>query len=143
MSVISELLQEQYEKSEAYANAQTRLLNATRKGSTIATETTSLSTIDDRSERKAIIYSDAITSLYNAREEVRSNFRQLLKNDEIKYKYPEHIALSRRIVLTIANNPSWHFNGIPSGGGHDLIQTNTVAIAALKASITRILEEIS
>ncbi|MGK3745360.1 MAG: hypothetical protein ACI90V_012221, partial [Bacillariaceae sp.] len=54
--------------------------------------------------------------------------------------------LSRRVIETISNNPSWYSNGLPkptdnnNNNNNNSLQTNTIAIAALKASIARIRE---
>ena len=61
------------------------------------------------------------------------------------------MGLGERVVGTIASSLSWHANGLPApnrggvgGNGDDTImeglKSNTVAIAALKASVARIRE---
>ena len=56
-----------------------------------------------------------------------------------------HINLSKRVIKTISYNPSLYSNGLPkpTDDNHNTtnsLQTNTIAIAALKASIASIRE---
>jgi uncharacterized protein (UPF0335 family) len=74
-----------------------------------------------------------------------------------RYYTKNHINLSRRVIETISNNPAWYTNGLPkpttsssssssidnnnnNNNSNNSLQTNTIAIAALKASIARIRE---
>eukprot|EP00536_Pseudo-nitzschia_multiseries_P003567 jgi/Psemu1/8118/gm1.8118_g len=98
-----------------------------------------------------------VERLEAARTRVRSNFLRLLNDPSaVVAKHPglrRHLALSERVVGTIASNgSSWHANGLPappsigSGGSSnnnnnplaESLRSNTVAIAALKASVARI-----
>ena len=58
--------------------------------------------------------------------------------------YSDHIEISKRVIDTVTNNPTWHANGLPdtSGSSARWLQTNTVALASLKASIENISREI-
>jgi hypothetical protein len=123
---ISNLLQDQYTFTEEYANSQSRLLNASM--------TSSASTADtDDDEIKS-----ALNDLTTYRNRVRSNLVQLHQG-EFYELYPAHVALSQRVIKTIASNPSWHPNGLYSHV-KSILETNTVALATLKASIDRINE---
>ena len=121
-----ELLDEQYTLTENYANAQTKLLNLTRTH--VGSTTTRLDSGD---------IAMAGSGLYNAREQVRSNFECIQNHPSIAVRYPEHIALTRRVLQTISRNPTWAEIGIPIGN-LDSIQTYTVALATLKASIAQV-----
>ena len=117
---LKEILEEQYTVTENFANAQSRLLNASM---------TKSSEDEIRS---------ALASMNKAKRSVRSCMQQLQEEDSLR-AYPTHVSLSNRVVQTISKNPSWHSNGIPSHATN-ILETNTVALATLKASITRILE---
>jgi hypothetical protein len=123
---ISKLLQEQYTFTEEYANSQSRLLNASMTSSASAADT-------DDDEIKS-----ALNDLNTYRNRVRSNLERLHQGDFHKL-YPAHVALSQRVIQTIASNPSWHPNGLHSHV-KSILETNTVALATLKASIDRINE---
>ena len=117
---LKEILEEQYTVTEDFANAQSRLLNASM---------TKSSEDEIRS---------ALASMNKARRSVRSCMQLLQEEDSLR-AYSTHVSLSNRVVQTISKNPSWHSNGIPSHATN-ILETNTVALATLKASITRILE---
>jgi hypothetical protein len=121
---ITQVLKEQYTLVEKYANAQSRLWNATMASSS--------SSPDDQ-------VPIVVDNLDTCRCRVRSNLERLQQQEEIQLRYPEHVALSHRVLQTIAGNPSWHPNGIPSHTKNAL-EVNTVALATLKASIARICE---
>ncbi len=119
----SQILKEQYTLAKEYANAQSRLLNATIVN-------------DDRQ------IALALKDLDSCRSRVRSNLLQQ-QEEEIPSSYPQHAALSQRVLQTIANNPSWHANGIPSYSQNNAtLEINTVALASLKASISNICESL-
>jgi hypothetical protein len=126
---ISQVLKEQYSLAEEYANAQSRLLNAT---------------IGNDSRQIAL----ALKDLDSCRSRVRSNLlqqqQQQQQQQEISSRlYPQHVALSHRVLQTIANNPSWHANGIPSYSQNNAtLEINTVALASLKASISNICDSL-
>ena len=106
------------------------------------------------SDDDAII--NAIERLDKARKNVRSNLKDLQEqeiqiqnnnnNSLQQQRYSmNHINLSKRVIKTISYNPSWYSNGLPKPNTDDnhntnSLQTNTIAIAALKASIATIRE---
>ena len=124
-STTLDLLKEQCNLLEEYANAQSRLLNVVI--------VTSSSSIDDDK------ISSFLEDLDDCRCRVRSNWKLLQAQDEIQLKYPSHITLSSRVLQTIAKNPSWHTNGI-SRETKSALEANTVALAAVKASVALICE---
>jgi TolA-binding protein len=154
------LLEEQYAVVEEYANAQTFMLNATTKTTTkTATATSRLSSSSSSSsDDDAVI--NAIERLDKARINVRSNLKDLQEhiiqiqnqiqnnnnnnnNNNEQQRYTNHINLSKRVIETISYNPSWYSNGLPkppTDNNTNSLQTNTIAIAALKASIATIRE---
>ena len=150
------LREEQYAVVEEYANAQTFLLNATTTTTKTksATSRLSSSSLSSSSDDDAII--NAIERLDRARNNVRSNLKDLQEqeiqiqnnnNNSIQQqRYSmNHINLSKRVIKTISYNPSWYSNGLPKPtddnyNNTNSLQTNTVAIAALKASIATIRE---
>ena len=153
------LREEQYAVVEEYANAQTFLLNATttKTKTKSATSRLSSSSLSSSSDDDAII--NAIERLDRARNNVRSNLKDLQEqeiqiqnnnNNSIQQqRYSmNHINLSKRVIKTISFNPSWYSNGLPkpTDDNHNntittnSLQTNTIAIAALKASIATIRE---
>jgi hypothetical protein len=135
---LSQLLDEQYAKTEAYTNAQILLFNVTVHPVSPSSDSDWDGT-NDRQHHDAI--ASAVENLHNVREQVRSNLHSLQTNIDLQQRYPDHLALSRRILRTISHNPSWNSNGISSTGtSQDLLQINTVAMAALKASIANIIE---
>ena len=122
---VPQFLKEQYSLVEEYANAQSRLWNAAMSSSS--------------SNRDVV--ADNVEYLDTCRCRVRSNFQQLLLLEEIQLKYPQHVDLSRRVIHSIASNPSWHPNGIPTSHAKvNTLEVNTVALVALKVSISRICE---
>lgn len=125
--LLMELLEEQYALTENFANAQTRLFNSTRaqQGST--------------TQWDAKEVAKAVSGLHKAKTQVRSNFECILNDRAVAERYPEHIALSRRVLQTISRNPMWTSIGTSSGSGNlDSFQANTVALATLNASIARL-----
>ena len=148
----SGLLDEQYALIEEYANAQTFLYNA------ITTTTSRTTSRRTKGQGPSLVGDDstikALERLDEAKTNVRSNFMNIRDYDDTDIKerhwHSGHINISRRVIETISNNPcSWHANGLPTavgnnngGGGiaNEGLKTNTVAIAALKASIARIRE---
>ena len=144
------LREEQYAVVEEYANAQTFLLNATTTTTKTKTKLSSSSSLSD----DAII--NAIERLDKARNNVRSNLKDLQEqeiqiqnnndNNIEQQRYSmNHINLSKRVIKTISYNPSWYSNGLPKPTDDNYnttnsLQTNTIAIAALKASIATIRE---
>jgi hypothetical protein len=125
MTIVSQLLKEQYDLVEEYANAQSRLLNATIVSSPSSGD-------DDQ-------LSGALENLHSCRCRVRTTMDQLQRDDEIRQRHSAHVTLSRRVIQTIAQNPSYYSNGIP-GHTKSTLEANTVALATLKASISRICE---
>ncbi|CAJ1966573.1 unnamed protein product [Cylindrotheca closterium] len=125
---IVELLQLQYDAMERFANAQARLLNVS---STHAASTVAESSAEDME--------DALSSINKVRNRLRSNLKQLEQDEKFCKLHPKHLALSQRVAQTIASNPSWHTNGLPSHTT-GITETNTVALATLRASIERINE---
>ena len=150
------LREEQYAVVEEYANAQTFLLNATttKTKTKSATSRLSSSSLSSSSDDDAII--NAIERLDKARKNVRSNLKDLQEqeiqiqnnnnNSLQQQRYSmNHINLSKRVIKTISYNPSWYSNGLPKPTDDNYnttnsLQTNTIAIAALKASIAAIRE---
>ena len=146
------LREEQYAVVEEYANAQTFLLNATT--TTTKPKTRSATSRLSSSSDDAII--NAIERLDKARKNVRSNLKDLQEqeiqiqnnnnNSLQQQRYSmNHINLSKRVIKTISYNPSWYSNGLPKPTDDNYnttnsLQTNTIAIAALKASIAAIRE---
>lgn len=126
MSQLSSLLEEQYAATEAFANAQSRLLNAV------------LDTTTKQPKRAEAVHA-ASSGHYDKRERLRSVYAKLRNNEEMKVRYKEHIELSQRVIETIAMNPSWDEFDFPSHT-RGILETNTVALACLKASIARIKE---
>jgi uncharacterized protein (UPF0335 family) len=164
-------LEEQYSFVEEYANAQTFMLNATITTTTTTTasrlSSSSSSSLPSSSSSSDEAVINAIERLDKARSNVRSNMKDLQEQEEIqnqnhqiqnstkgyqqqqnhqRYYTKNHINLSRRVIETISNNPSWYSNGLPkptdnnNNNSNNSLQTNTIAIAALKASIARIRE---
>jgi len=123
---ISELLDEQYNNVEDYANSQSRLVNAFLKRNTMETE-------------EGIDVAMAMEQQDTSRQRIQGNFRRLFEIPEFHTKYKPHMDLSYRVVQTISNNPTWHPMGIPSHVD-GILQSNTVALACLRASITKIKE---
>ena len=113
---------------EDFANAQSRLLNATMAASS--------SVPSDSSSVQ-----DAVREMVKCRDSVRSFLEQVEQDELINARYPEHISLTRKVIRTIHSNPAWHSNGVPNSTG-DILATNTVALAALRASTSRICEQL-
>ena len=121
---ISDLLQAQYDAAEAYANAQIRLSNAFIQRS-------SSSTSEDLRQ--------ALEQWDSCRQAVQANMKLILAEDEFCARHAAHLELSHRVVETIARNPSWGSMGLPSHTA-GILEENTVALAALRASIGRVNE---
>lgn len=136
MSSLPRLLEEQYSCTERYANAQTALFNAVTTSSQRSSSPTPHPVDDDDDN-----VGRAVKKLGEARCRVRSNWADIQRHPVVKKQYPNHVALSQRVLRTIASNPSWHANGLPTLNlTQSHLQTNTVALASLKASIVGILE---
>ena len=120
------LLDEHYQATQAYANAQTGLLNAV------------LDTTTPQPQRSDALQK-ASTSLCDKREVLRSIFSKLQAHPELLLRHKSHIGVSRRVMQTISRNPSWNQFDLPSHTT-GILEINTVALASLNASIARIKE---
>ena len=134
-----ELLDEQYAMVEEYANAQTLLFNA----ATSPTTKTAMNAgeFDDFTPSKSPTVV-ALKRLEEIKWKLRYNFQDL-QDASISELQAKHLALSERVVTTIYRNPAWHANGLPNDAGRNdfsqsALEANTVAIAALNASIARL-----
>ena len=118
-----ELLDDQYRLTEKYVNCQTLLFNTTivQQGSRA-------------NDGNAPDVGKAVSAVHHAKYQVRSNFESIQNNAAIVKRYPEHIALTRRVLRSISNNPLWTTLGIPNGNSVSS-ETHVVALATLKASI--------
>ena len=137
---LAELLEEQYQVTEAFANAQTRLWNATtREKSSNEHGNSSRSNPSVASSNTSP--AAAVQAHARSRQDVRNNLQAL--QYKLDGRHPQHLDLSRRVVKTIANNPSWHANGIPCIGADaaSMLRANTVAMASLKASMVAVLQQ--
>lgn len=138
-----ELLDQQYALVEAYANAQTLLFNASANPNSAVLKQEDDNTFDEFSSLQQPIVA-ALERLEEAKWKLRSNFRDLHSHTTTKQQLrSQHLGLSERVIATIAKNPSWHLNGLPDDAGRNnfaqsALEANTVAIAALNASIARI-----
>ena len=140
-----ELLDEQYIKVEAYANAQTRLYNASTTAKNANANGSSLGSFDDDDAEEELSSSPiirALERLEDAKWNLRSNLENL-REASLSRMHSRHLELSGRVISTISTNPSWHANGLPDDAGRNTfsrqaLEANTVAIAALNASIARI-----
>lgn len=138
-----ELLDEQYAKVEEYANAQTLLYDASTTAKNAKSKGSSLGSFDDEEEESSsspIIR--ALERLEDAKWNLRSNLENL-REACLSKMHSRHLELSGRVISTIYTNPSWHANGLPNDAGKNsfsrkALEANTVAIAALNASIARI-----
>ena len=162
--LVGQLLEEQCELVEDYANAQTVLYNAITTNKT-RHNTTQGGSMSTTTATGGILRS--LERLDETRTKVRSNFLRLreettttttntantvLERQQQQHRHyydnmmDRHMGLSERVVGTISSSISWHANGLPApnSGGDDTIleglQSNTVAIAALRASVARIRE---
>ena len=131
--LLNALLEEQYRSAEAYANAQSRLYNAASWRGTGAGGSG-----DDDYDDDGLVA--AAEDLARRREGVRSNLVLLKRHQQQRRDdhLEAHLSLSGRVAETLFSNPSWHRNGIPSSRAS--METSTVALASLKASIARVLE---
>ena len=138
-----ELLDQQYALVEEYANAQTLLYNASANPNSASSKRDDDSKLDEfsPSQPPTIV---ALERLEDVKWKLRSNLQHLHSRTTAKQQLRfQHLALSKRVISTIASNPAWHSNGLPNDAGRNnfaqsALQTNTVAIAALNASIARI-----
>ena len=126
-TTILELFEEQYSAVEEYANSQSRLVNAFLKKNSVETE-------------EAIDVVLVMEQQDTCRQRLQENLHKLLQVPEYHMtRYQSHVDLSCRVIQTIANNPRWTCMGIPSHVD-GILQSNTVALACLRASITKIKE---
>ena len=130
MTSYTDLLDEQYRCLEAFANAQSRLLNA----SSFTAKTTSRHRPDDEAEEEGNEVDQAVKHLMSCRQKVQHNLKRFMDDEQFCRKHNAHLDLSRRIIRTMAKNPSWDRVGIPSHL-NAVLETNTVALATLRASI--------
>lgn len=137
-----ELLDQQFALVEEYANAKTLLYNASTK---TESATSNPFTIDELGPSQPPIIV-ALERLEEVQRNLRANIQELTRlsaGGRQQQLRPNHLALSKRVITTIANNPAHHSNGLPNDAGRNnfaqkALEANTVAIAALKASIARI-----
>jgi hypothetical protein len=140
---LTELLEEQYDVTEAYANAQTLLWNVTQKQQQKRNGIPS-DTHDDFIWNGSSLVHTAAKRHYDALRHVQDHFQQL--QQYASETYPQHLALTMRVLQTLAHNPcSWQSNGIPVQSSVNHASTTTanatVAMAALKASIFQVMQE--
>jgi len=134
-----ELLDQQYALVEEYANAKTLLYNASAK---TESATNNPATFDELGPSQPPIIV-ALEMLEDVQRNLRSNTQELTRLSGGRKLRSNHLALSERVITTIANNPGHHSNGLPNDAGRNnfaqkALEANTVAIAAMKASIARI-----
>lgn len=124
------LLQEQAEVCQEYCNAQTLLHN---------------SLLDSRNGRSHIIHQQILVQvsqdLSESIENVQENLRKLsalsLADRNKQKDLKEHVVRSKRVLQTIFDNGGkLHPIGIPIN--KDNIETKTVALATLRASIAQV-----
>jgi len=133
MTALTDLLDEQYRWMEAFANAQSRLLNA----SSFTVKTPSRTRHE---EEEGIEVDQAVNHLISCRQKVQQNLKRFMADEQFCKKHRAHLDLSLRIVRTISKNPSWDGMGIPSHT-NEVLETNTVALASLRASICLIKDQ--
>jgi hypothetical protein len=124
MTTIEELLEQQYEYIEEYANSQTRLLNASMKN---------ISVISEESQDLSL----AVELHESCRRKIQSNWKRLIADRDFCTRHGPHLDLSKRVIQTVAKNPSWGCIGLPSHSDGAL-ESNTIALASLRASMMRI-----
>jgi hypothetical protein len=129
MTALLALLDEQYVCLEAFANAQSRLLNGFSARAHPLRE----------DEERSVEVEDAVERIDSCRQKVQQNLQRLMADEEFSKKHKSHVDLSLRVVRTIARNPSWGAMGIPSHAT-GVLETNTVALASIRASISIIKE---
>lgn len=126
MTTIGELLDDQYACVEAYANSQSRLLNASMKNIPLGSE-------------ESHELSRAVELHECCRIKVQSSWMRMHANSDFCRRHLSHLDLSKRVIHTVAKNPSWGSIGLPSHT-NGVLESNTVALASLRASIARIKE---
>jgi hypothetical protein len=131
-SSLLQLLNSQYEHVESYCNAQTRLQNALTEGNR--------SKSDPHQLYQAKL-NQHVTSLQKTLGKVQSDLVELegynIKNERLQQLLDSHVERSKRVLTTIYRHGGiYHANGLPAG--KDSIEEKTVALSALKASITQI-----
>ena len=127
MTTFADLLDEQYRCLEAFANAQSRLLNA-------SSFTANTTTRRRSKEEDGMEVDQAVKHLISCRQKVQQNLKRFMADEQFCKKHKAHLDLSLRIIRTIAKNPTWDGMGIPSHT-NEVLENNTVALAALRASI--------
>lgn len=142
-----ELLEEQYALVKEYANTQTLLYNASANIKSTVSSPSDGAFHDENAPSKTPTI-EALERREEAKWKLRSNIQGLRRQSESsivssKQLWSNHLALSERVIISIANNPVWHSNGLPNDAGRNnfaekALEANTVAIAALNASIARI-----
>lgn len=146
-----ELLEEQYNVTEAYANAQTMLWNATQRQQNHSdTMVNHAAETGGNSLPSTTLISSSVQQHYDALREVQSNLQHLQQySDNNSNNHPgkvlqQHVALTKRVLQTLAHNPcTWQSNGLPRQHAtrEESISNATVAMATLKASIARTLSQ--
>lgn len=127
MDSIVEFLDDQYARLEAFANAQSRLLNS------------SMMKVSKDNDDYVAEVQQAVEKFESCRDKVQENLKAMKDNETFCERYNEHVDLCFRVASTIAKNPSWGALGIPSHSAGAL-ESNTVSLAALRASMTTIKE---
>ncbi|KAG7370349.1 hypothetical protein IV203_028095 [Nitzschia inconspicua] len=163
---LSDLLEEQYNVTEAYANAQTLLWNAINQripetGYNSSINNNDIISGDDYPDDPSRLTVIAVKRQYQALRNVQTN----LKQQELLHRHhqqhhnaiSQHLALSKRVLQTLSHSPClWQTNGIAlpqqQSTGLDAKATTataaaaasaTVALAVLKASIAQLLQVVS
>lgn len=120
------ILDELYESIEAFANAQSRQLNAYSNNITYESN-------------EATDVSSEIEYLESCRQKMQMVWGRIFRDEEMRRKYPSHLGLSARVIETVVKNPTWSAMGIPSHSD-GILESNTVALASLRASLAKIKE---
>jgi hypothetical protein len=124
MTTNGELLEQQYACVEEYANSQSRLLNASMKKISLGSE---------ESQELSL----AVEFHESCRRKLQSHWRRLIADSDFCTRHGDHLDLSQRVIQTVAKNPSWGCVGLPSHSD-GVLESNTVALASLRASMMRI-----
>ena len=144
---------------EAYCNAQIRLYNSSIADSVAESSVGTFRLGQLRTAQTSTTTSEpslAVAELFDAISLVRKDLKTLVdlahsSGDEHDVVIPDahicnsdllraHVDLSRRVIQTVRQNPSWHADGIPATSVD--VKTNMVALASLKASIARVCDSI-
>ena len=131
MTSLTHILNEQFEATQEYCNAQTALRNALQNDTAFSNSTTSV-------VQATIQYEAAMRALQNATRTVDEEYQRIKSEGNIRPSRLElleqHMERTKRVIRSVSAVPVVHSNGILNAQSVS-VNDMTVALSVMRASI--------